>query len=92
MRQLVPCESEGYCKITELPTRYKYNGDFIFLGFLIAANKLCAEYPEKSFDEALEIILSAQIYRNALGEDKMSIAELKKTESWKHKLAKFFVG
>ena len=87
MRELVPSAETGECEITGLPTSYKYNGKFLFLEFLTAANKLCNKYPDKTFDQAMEIVLSAQIYRNTLGEDKMDVKELKKRASWKEKLA-----
>lgn len=90
MRELIPDTESGFCGLTELPTNYRYNGNYIHLSFLTAANKLCNQYPEKDFDEAMEIILSAQVYRNHFGEDNMSVQVLRahKLEviGWKNKI------
>jgi len=92
MRELIPETDSGFCAITALPTNYKYNGSFIMVNFLTSANKLCEKYPDKNFDEALEIILSAQVYRVSFGENRMNPEELKKMDNvesiWKTKIKK----
>jgi hypothetical protein len=95
MRELIPDIETGSCIITALPTNYKYNGSFIFVNFLTSANKLCEKFPEKTFDEALEIILSAQVYRVSFGENKMNPDDLKSMNNvesiWKTKIKKLFL-
>lgn len=95
MRELIPQLEEKPCYITNLPTAYLYNGTPIHESFLTAANKFCAQYPDKTFDEAMEIIVSALIYKKNYGEENMEPEKIKEiltnTESiWISKIKKLF--
>jgi hypothetical protein len=87
--ELLARSDSGKCIITGLDTNFKYNGNWIYVGFLTAANKLCEKYPETNFNDAVDIVLSAQVYRATKGEDKMDIESVREDGTYKKKLKDF---